>query len=378
MADPLTQTVEQFAPAPLNIFDQAQAETLMSRYAGARDVAETRQRLAEEDRRAQQARRDELMNQRQQLLNTREDEEYRMKKEAEQGRSEFLADALETLKPKDTGYYEREVEFLRTAPPAILNDPVTREILNGFKTMADREEEKRTKEAEVKLRQQNTLEGIRERAKYSETMKYLTQDDLAKLPKDENGNVDTFAMGILAGQRKREAEEKEAAAKLEGQKELIDRRSTSAEQKKEDDDLKDVIIQDSNAFPRRETLVLKKAAAAGKSPKIESVKKELAEAKEWDKNIFEKEILAARDFDNAEEYVNLLDKTYADIGMEMPDSAKQNRRLLWNYAQKYKPRQSGAAAPAAPTRTVTKQYVEDGYAVREYSDGSKQRKKLEQ
>jgi hypothetical protein len=392
MADPLTQTVEQFAPAPLNIFDQGQAETLMSRYAGARDVAENRQRLAEEDRRAQQARREELMAERQQLLNTREDEAYRMKKDAEAQRGAFLADALETLKPKDTGYYEREVEFLRKAPPAILNDPVTRDILSGFKTLADREEEKRTKEAETKQRQQNTLEGIRERAKYSETMKYLTQDDLAKLPKDENGSVDTFAMGILAGQRKREAEEKEAAAKLEGQKELIDRRSMSAEQKKEDDDLKDVIIQDSNAFPRRETLVLKKAAAAGKSPKIESVKKELAEAKEWDKNIFEKEILAARDFNNAEEYVNLLDKTYADMGIEMPDSAKQNRRLLWNYAQKYKPRQSGVAAPAAPapatpaapapatpaapTRTVTKQYVEGDYAVREFSDGSKQRKKI--
>jgi len=403
MADPLTQTVEQFAPAPLNIFDQGQAETLMSRYAGARDVAENRQRLAEEDRRAQQARRDELMAERQQLLNTREDEAYRMKKDAEAQRGEFLADALATLKPNEPNYYEREVEFLKTAPTSIQNDPVTREILNGFKTVADRAEEKRIKEEETKLRQQNTLEGIRERAKYSETMKYLTQDDITKLPKDENGNVDTFAMGILAGQRKREAEEKEAAAKLEGQKELIDRKEMSADQKKEDDELKNVIIQDSNAFPRRETLVLKKAAAERRSPKSESVKRELAEAEEWDRNIFEKEILAARNYDNANDYVNLLDQTYADMDIEMPASAKEHRRRLWEYAQRYKPAQGGAATPATPTPaptpatptpapaptptptpapateepTVLKSYTtKDGFYVEELSDGGIRKKKI--
>lgn len=58
MADPLTQTVEQFAPAPLNIFDQNQAETIISKYSGARRELEDAAAAFDANRAVQQAEQD--------------------------------------------------------------------------------------------------------------------------------------------------------------------------------------------------------------------------------------------------------------------------------------------------------------------------------
>jgi hypothetical protein len=380
MADPLTQTVEQFAPAPLNVFDQAQAETLMSRYAGARDVADNRRRLEEEARRASQARREEAMARRQEILATRDDLEYAMRKDADEQRSQFLADAIETLKPEDEGYYEREASFLQKAPPSLLKDEAFRGVISGLKTIADRRDKEREDVREIEKRAEISRATFREKQKSDKLYANLSQEDWNSLPKDENGEPIQSAAMRLALQREREAKDAADAAKVDRRKEaaldILDRRNMNEQQKDVFDETKDIIIQDDEAFPRRAFAVMQRANQEGLDPSFDpDLKLELAKAKDWDKNIFKNEVLAAKSFENPDDYVNM-------EGMEgISDRAKQSRLRVWEYAHQNKVDNAGnaapaAAAPAPAARTITRQYVEGDYAIREFSDGTRQRKKI--
>ena len=353
MADPLTQTVEQFAPAPLNIFDQDQAETIISKYSGARRELEDATTAFEANRAVQQAEQDKyrieqdrIRAERDKLLSTREDEEYNQRKEAEAMRGDLIADMYESLKPQEEGYDKRMVDFLGNAPPSIQNDPVFREVLTGYNRMADKAEDQRRQDREMEIRQKNTIEGIRERAKFNETMRNLTEEDWKNPPLTPEGQIDMVALGIKAARNQaaneiNQLKEKERV-KVLSQKELIEARGASKQLRDEAKQVEDVLINDKTAFPDRAAMVRQQykdnPATLGYGPG----KATLEEAEAWDKNKFDNEIIAARGYDNPEDYVNKITNLNVD--------QRDNRYRLWQHANTYggkvPPRVSEGAAPA--------------------------------
>ena len=353
MADPLTQTVEQFAPAPLNIFDQDQAETIISKYSGARRELEDATTAFEANRAVQQAEQDKysieqdrIRAERDKLLSTREDEEYNQRKEAEAMRGDLIADMYESLKPQEEGYDKRMVDFLGNAPPSIQNDPVFRGVLTGYNRMADKAEEQRRQDREMEIRQKNTIEGIRERAKFNETMRNLTEEDWKNPPLTPDGQIDMVALGIKAARNQaanevEQLKEKERV-KVLSQKELIEARGASKQLRDEAKQVEDVLINDKTAFPDRAAMVRQQYKDNPATLGYGTGKATLGEAEAWDKNKFDNEIIAARDFDNPEDYVKLIPNLNVN--------QKENRYRLWQHANTYggkvPPRVSEGAAPA--------------------------------
>ena len=376
MADPLTTVADEFAPAPLNVFDKKYAESVISRHGNATRGAKSSDVLAQSAARSFDAEAARRREERDALLATRDDIEYAEKKDAEAMRGDIIADMYETLSPTEEGFDQRVTEFLSQAPPAISKDPVFNEVLKGLTRRADTAEEERRKTREVEDRQKNTIETIRERVKYGETMKFLTEEDIAKLPRDENGNPDMFVAGMLAGERKREAGVEDFGKKTEiaknARKELFDIKAMDAAQRDLYDETKDIIINDRKAFPNRTQEVLARAAAAGKSTDLDLLRgdkewgAELAKAEAWDKDLFENEVLVAMEAKTPDEYVNLMPN--------LAPTARNRRKRLWDYAH-----QNDGAAPAAETpkppapaatRTVVSEVQHpDGYTIRKYSDG---------
>ena len=356
MADPLTQTVDQGAPAPLNIFDQNQAETIISKYSGAKreladataafEANQAAQRVEQDRIRAEQ---DRIRAERDALLATREDEIYAQKKEAESMRGDLIADMYESLRPQEEGYDQRMVEFLGKAPTAIQNDPVFREVLTGYTRMADKAADQRRQNQEIELRTKNQLKLTQERAKYNETMRYLKPEDWEAAPKDENGQPDPFFLGMKAMERKREAAiedtQKKTDIRVLGQKELIDARNANAQLKAEAQQVEKVLINDKTAFPDRAAILRQQYADNPANLDYGTGKAAMEEAQAWDKDKFDNEIIAARNYNNPEKYVELVTGLNAD--------QKENRRRLWEHANTYggklPPRVSGEPAPAAPT-----------------------------
>lgn len=358
MADPLTQTVEEFAPAPLNLFDQKQAESIISRHSSARrNVEASREELkgAVDAYTAEQmpvrAEQDRIKAERDKLLATRDEEIYAQKKEGEDMRSQFIGEMYDALRPKEEGYDQRMITFFKGVPQSVQNDEVFREILKGYTTMSEKAEAERSQKRELETRQANTLEAIRERSKYNETMRNLTEEDWKNAPRDAEGNVDILALGIKAGERKRQNEidqlkEKESI-KVLSQKELIEARNANKQLKDEAKQVEDVLINDKTAFPDRAAMVRQQYADNPANLDYGTGKAAMEEAQTWDKNKFDNEIIAARDFNNPETYVNLI--------TDLNEDQKENRRRLWEHANTYggklPPRVSGEPAPAAPAAT---------------------------
>ena len=353
MADPLTQTVEQFAPAPLNIFDQDQAETIISKYSGARRELEDATTAFEANRAVQQAEQDKysieqdrIRAERDKLLSTREDEEYNQRKEAEAMRGDLIADMYESLRPQEEGYDKRMVDFLGNAPPSIQNDPVFREVLTGYNRMADKAEDQRRQDREMEIRQKNTIEGIRERAKFNETMRNLTEEDWKNPPLTPDGQIDMVALGIKAARNQaaneiNQLKEKERI-KVLNQKELIEARNANAQLKAQAKQVEEVLINDKTAFPDRAAMVRQRYADNPATLDYGTGKAALGEAQAWDENKFDNEIIAARGYDNPEDYVNKITNLNVD--------QRDNRYRLWQHANTYggkvPPRVSEGAAPA--------------------------------
>jgi hypothetical protein len=392
MPDPLTQVVDEFAPAPLNVFDQDYAETVISRHTNAKRRAESSAALADSRRRAYDEQQAALRAERDRMLQTRQDEEYQEQKEADTMRGEILADLYETLRPNEEGYDERATQFLSEAPASVVKDPVFNEVLKGLSGRADKAEAERLKLREGETRQANTLEAIRERAKYGETMKYLTEDDLKELPRDENGEIImSFEAGMRAAERKRQAGIEDygtkAAIKQEAAKELLDTKKMDATQRELHQETKDILINDVEAFPTQISSVVGKAggkdvAILRKDPKW---KAEVAKAEAWDKNQFENEVLTAKKYDTPDGYMALV--------KELSPTAAANRRRVWEYAHKNdapkEPAKTAAPAPKTaapqsaapaptPAATFTESTLPDGTVVRVFADGRVQRKKTKQ
>lgn len=373
MPDPLTTVAEEFAPAPLNVFDPKLAESVISRHGNAMRGAQSSGALAKSVAGNYDALAAKRREERDALLATREDLEYAEKKEAEAMRGDIIADMYENLRPTEEGFDERVTSFLGQAPPSVVKDPVFNEVLRGITRRADTAEEERRKVREVEDRQKNTIEAIRERAKYGETMKYLTEEDITTLPKDENGNPDMFAAGMLAGQRKREAGVEDYGKKVEMRKDaaidILNTKNMSSQQRELYDETKNILINDRKAFPNRTEVILQKAKEDGKSPNPDTLVAdskwgpELAKAQAWDKDLFENEVLVAMEAKTPEEYVNLMPN--------LTPTAQNRRKRLWEYAHQNDGSAPAPAAPqSAPTRTVVSEVMHpDGYLVRKYSDG---------
>ena len=347
MPDPLTTVADEFAPAPLNIFDPKLAESVISRHGNAKRGLQTSSLLAKAVSDTTTAEAAKRREERDALLATREDLEYAEKKEAEVMRGDIIAGMYEDLRPNEPGFDERATAFLGNAAPSIIKDPVFNEVMRGLSRRADIADEERRKTDEVNLRQANTVAAIRERAKYSDTMKFLTEEDIANLPKDEMGNPDMFSAGMLAGQRKREAGIEDFGKKTDIRKkatiDILNTRNMDAQQRDLYDETKNILINDRNAFPSRVEMVLAKAAAAKKPTDPSMLKKlpewgaELTKAEAWDKDLFENEVLAAQEAQTPEEYVNLM----GDIS----PTARQRRQRVWEYAHQND-------SPAAPAQTA--------------------------
>jgi len=384
MPDPLTTVADEFAPAPLNVFDPKLAESVISRHGNAMRGAQSSDMLAKSTASNYDALAAKRREERDAMLATREDLDYAEKKESEAMRGDIIADMYETLRPTEEGFDERVTGFLGQAPPSVVKDPVFGEVLRGLTRRADTAEEERRKVREVDDRQKNTIEAIRERAKYGETMKFLTEEDIATLPKDENGNPDMFAAGMLAGQRKREAGVEDYGKKVEMRKnatiDILNTKNMDAQQRDLYDETKNIIINDRSAFPNRTEEVLRLAVADKKSADPSILKSdpkwgpELAKAQAWDKDLFENEVLVAMEAKTPDEYVNYREG--------LTPTQRSRRKRLWDYAHQ-NDGDAPTAAPVAPTAPATApaapNYTEatlpDGTLVRRYSDGSVKMKK---
>lgn len=353
MPDPLTTVADEFAPAPLNIFDPKLAESVISRHGNALRGAQSSDVLAKSAAGSYDAAAAKRREERDALLATREEQDYAEKKDADAMRGDIIADMYENLRPTEEGYDERVTEFLGKAPPSITKDPVFNEVLRGLTRRADATEEERRRVREVETRQINARDLIAERAKYDDTMKFLTAEDLKTLPVDENGEprLDSAAAGILAGQRKREAGVEDYGKKTEMRKnaaiDILTKKGMDSQQQALYDETEDILINSPEAFPRRTDDVLARAEKAGKPTNPVSLRKipdwgeELAKAEAWDRNIFKNEVLTAKKAKTPEEYVNYNDAEGKPV--TITPIVEEYRKRVWDYAH-----QNDAKAPAAP------------------------------
>lgn len=361
MPDPLTTVADEFAPAPLNIFDPKLAESVISRHGNAKRGLQTSSLLAKTVSDAANAEAAKRREERDALLATREDLEYAEKKEAEAMRGDIIAGMYEDLRPNEPGFDERATAFLSKAAPSIIKDPVFNEVMRGLSRRADIADEERRKTDEINLRQKNTVAAIREREKYDDTMKFLTEEDIANLPKDEMGNPDMFSAGMLAGQRKREAGIEDFGKKAEIKKnatiDILNTKNMDAQQRALYDETEDILIESPEAFPRRTDIILQKAKADGKTANPTTLiadpkwGQELLKAQEWDKNIFKNEVLSAKKAKTPEEYINFTDIDGKPA--KLTPTAEEYRRRVWEYAHQNDDAAPAQTAPAPTTAAPT-------------------------
>jgi len=359
MADPLTTVTEEFAPAPTSYFDRGQAQTLISRYGNANREAASSKELADAVAQNQQLERSRAENQRaadkaarDAILASREDIEYEQRKEADESRSGFLKSFMEELDPKDPEYNTKLVGFMGGLPTSIQKDQTFIDIVKVRSKQADEADEERRRLRELDIAQKNRIQLVDARAKYNPILANLTPEDLANIPKDEKGEPDM----VLAMQK---AMEKKYAKEMEMDKEKVEARKEASKmddaQKALFKETKDIVITNREAFPSQMMQLRKKYGKKDGTLAQESYVKNkdpkaYAEALDWDKNLFEKEVDAAMD-KTLEEYVN-------PTGMEnISDAARERRKRVWDYANQNKGKAAAepttapaaAPAPAAPT-----------------------------
>ena len=353
MADPLSTIAEEFAPAPTNYFDKGQAQTLISRYGNANRSAASSKRLADaavqshqldrsmadEQRRADKEARDVL-------LQSREDIEYGERKSADETRSGFLKSFMENIDPKDPEYNSKLVGFMAELPSSIQKDQTFVDIVKIRSKQADEADTERRRVNELGIMQKNRKELVDTKAKHDKIFGNLTEEDRAEAPIDKDGNPDQLWMMRRATQREMENDLKVDKAKVdvrkEAAKELKNIDLMDDAKKAVFKETKDIVITNREAFPSKMSMLQKKYANKGTAAAPEDTVKMkdpegYAAAKEWDKNMFEKEVDAAMDFDNPEDYIN-------KVG-GISDAARERRLRVWNYANQNKGK--------APAETVT-------------------------
>ena len=371
MADPLTQVTEQFAPAPLNFFDQDRAQSIIARHADSRRGLESANAALATVGQAEQLANTRAREERQALLQTREDREYADKLANREDRSSFFDD-LDEFDHTATDANVKLTETLKDIAkntPTLLEDPVAKEFIERKFRQIDKAEAQRNQEKEIKLRQKNTLEGIKERAKYQETLKYLKPEDIEAAPKDEAGNRDQMWLGMKAKEREREAEVqdygKKADIATEKRRELYELDKMDDAQKAVFKETEKFVIGNKAAFPDRMDAVRQKALSEKNPPELVADEKMLAkipgyaaavqEAKEWDADKFENEVRTAKDADTLEDYLTFNGPDGKPV--KLTPKAKAARKKVWEYAHQNDAAEAaleGKKEPAAPKPTTPK------------------------
>jgi hypothetical protein len=393
MADPLTAVANEVAPAPSNFFDENAANTIFARYATNKNAAAATGETAKVAQNLYGLRRSQEQSQwerdrmeRDKLLRSREDEQWDEKKQADSMRGEFLGSLIRELHPDDPDFNVKSVDFLSKAPAYIAKDPVVREILGGLSREADKAEAARVRTSDLKLKQQNTLASIKEKAKYNKVFGFLTEDDFKSLPLDETGQPDMVAAMALAKDREREFEREDYKAKSDiNQKnrlEILDINKMDDQQKARARETQQFITQDREAFPRMTDALRAKVKKDGNMPydppeEILKTSPGYNDAKAWDKDLFKNEVNAAMKRDNPEDYIKLVP--------DLNDFGKDSRRRVWEYAHqnddKARTPEVGQSTGSAPTqgnkKSLTpegpssqfKEAVVGGVTYRKYADG---------
>lgn len=388
MADPLAQVADDFAPAPLNFFDEKQAQNIMSRYADARTDFETRSatqqyRLAEErDRReAERVERDRL-------LADRDDIEYEEKQAARGARSQFIGDIME-LSEDDEDFDSKIIGVLKDAPPAVQEDETIRDILKVKRDKAERMRQEKVRLGMETQKQEYGLKKSEASRRNSALWGYLTPEDLQSLPRDpDTGEIDR-EMGLSrAVERKRAAEKEDFSAKTEvraeAAKDVLRVSAMSKEEKALHDETKDILINNDEAFPSavenlRRKLILEGNTISSDATLAQAGGEAYRKAVAWDKKKWENEVLTAKKAATPEEYINLrtFSKAEKDAGAELSPAAVDARTRVWEFAHRLDGTGKEKALPATeetPTEdkfTVGQQYRDANGNTATYKGGGK-------
>lgn len=92
MPDPLTTVADEFAPAPLNIFDPKLAESVISRHGNALRGAQSSERLAQAKTRAYDDAAAKRREERDAMLATQDELDFAEKRDADAMRGDIIAD----------------------------------------------------------------------------------------------------------------------------------------------------------------------------------------------------------------------------------------------------------------------------------------------
>lgn len=334
---------EREVPAPTNYFDPAAAQTVISRYASARRRADSSGAVAEAESQALGRRSDYLRVQddedrvaRNAVTQSREDEDYQLKKDADLQRGGFLRSMIQTIDPKHPDYNRQVVEFKAGLPPGLVDDKEINSILQSMNSEADDYRSQRNTEVSRTQTRDSQLAVLREKAKLN--MSYdVTPEDLKKAERLD-GSYDEFILGTIAGANKRANASSEFDRRLkaaeEGRIRVIQAGDLSKRGRERRGTVSKFIVEDRAAFPRRtDTVVGEYKKATGKTSVDPALletnakwRDQMAQAKTWDAKPLDSELSAAFAYDDPDKYVNLVPG--------LNDSQKERRRMVWEHAHK--------------------------------------------
>lgn len=355
MADPLAALAEREIPQRTNFFDPEGARTVISRYAGNRrtgeDLARSYDRVSTIQDRDRDAVNEEARMKRQQLVWDRDDEDYFARKDALAKQGEFM-ERLGEIKGDDPDYDTKITSFLGGVPPELLEEPGIKAALIYKNQVADDARSRRNAE----VSRQGQYDFWEKKLGKGAELKfdYIKPEDYAD-PRNmlDDGSPNLRNLQAINEERKRSTKRADfdykAKAVFENRLKLADKMNMSRSARALRDDL-ETYIEDPGAFPRQSQSVL---AAFRKEKKNPNATPDLmtgpwadryAQAQAWDKKPFERELIAAQNYDDPEEYVRL-------GGEGLNENQKKYREKMWQLAHKEDvfDEVPAAGAPAAPS-----------------------------
>lgn len=352
MADPLATLADREVPERTNFFDRDAAQSILSRYSTSRRGAESAAEVAKSAGQLYNLRNQEEERVRRQIVWDRTDQEYNDRQEAKLMRGDFLRKMQKEIDPKSESYTQQVVEFKAGLPPELQEDEVINSILSSMNAEADDYRSRRNSDA---IRQGNYDFWQKKFEKGADLkFKHLTPEDYAQ-NRMEDGSPDFRALQALEQERDRGYKEGEFTRRLqavqEGRMKLADRLDMSKASRALRDEV-ETYINDPEAFPSKAAMVISEFRQKTQNPKAVEASltgdwaDRLAEAKEWDKKKFERELIAAQQYDDPDDYVNM-------EGMNLSGKRKEYRRKMWQLANKEDvfDESDGAAAPTeAPSK----------------------------
>ena len=354
MADPLTALAEREVPAPTNFFDPAGARDIISRYSNTRGERQAAREYADSAIQLSRLQDDQARRKRDELMQGREDQDYQARNDALLQKGTFIRNMGQMLDPKSEEYNSQVTEFMSGLPSELADDETIKGVLHSMNAEADDYRSQRNAELSKTQTRDSQLAVLRERAKLG--MSYDVKDDDIKAATREDGTIDEFKLGTIAGANKRASAASEFDRRLkateEGRIRVIQAADLSKRGRERRSTVDKFIVEDRAAFPRRTDAVANAyKEATGKSPDLKMLevnpkwRDQVAQAKAWDSKPLDNELSAAFAYEDPEKYVNLVPG--------LNDSQKERRRMVWEHAHKdgaveeSDTPQSPAAAPSS-------------------------------